>query len=361
MLPELVILGMGVVAMAAVLSHGELQKARQDADRSFNNNPVGSTTQPYPCQKSITGRFSSTEVKCGDPVCLEADSKGIADGVTVSFAVRRRPGAESIATERAPLRGSQVRALEWTSQKPSNDWPRPEIDFQVSADGVSRISENQLNICRYADKSSETRTIPCSSGVFAWTGKFDIEFKDGVTIVTVKIKLINRLGPKPIAAADPMPAAGPPVSDADKQVMQNDIEAKLSQKWLFHRESCHRDAACDCPKDRKCCKFNVQVHIQFVEGGEHHTVNLFQGAGRANAANWTRVKTRDNDWAHEVGHLLAWCDESTGGAVGAAPRWRAPNAGAVMEAGLRVPAEYYWDFREWYASRTGESWKLLAP
>lgn len=56
--------------------------------------------------------------------------------------------------------------------------------------------------------------------------------------------------------------------------------------------------------------------LDFVEDDYHHEVNLFQGAGRANASNWTRVKTRDNSWAHETGHLLGFYDEYSTGAVG---------------------------------------------
>jgi hypothetical protein len=102
------------------------------------------------------------------------------------------------------------------------------------------------------------------------------------------------------------------------------------------------------------------VQLDFVESGEHHVVNLFQGPGRANAANWTRVKTRDNSWAHETGHLLAWYDEYVGGAVGTSPRWTAPNDTAVMSSGLKVPFEYYWDFRDWLKGKTSQEWEGIA-
>jgi hypothetical protein len=57
-----------------------------------------------------------------------------------------------------------------------------------------------------------------------------------------------------------------------------------------------------------------------------------------------------------AGHLLGFYDEYVGGAVGTAPRWKAPNNTAVMSSGLDVPYEYYWDFRDWFKAKTGESW-----
>jgi hypothetical protein len=327
----------------------------------FPNTPPAPST---PCPpKAIRGRFERDEVKCGDRIGLEATATNIADGTTASFALRSLPGRGGVTTLTAPLSGSRVNAssLRWVSKKPATGSPRPEMDFEVSADGVSDTSGNQLNFHQYANQAGETKTIACSSPPFGWTGKFDLEFSAGEVIVTVKVKLLNRLGAKPANSGDPLPEIGDPVTAEDKQAMKEDIEGKLTRKWVIHRDNCQRDAACDCPNDRRCCKFRVRIRVQFVESGEHHQVNLFQGAGRANATNWTRVKTRDNSWAHETGHLLAWYDEYTGGAVGAAPRWENPRAGAVMNTGLTVPAEYYWDFRDWFGGKFSEPWELVSP
>jgi hypothetical protein len=90
--------------------------------------------------------------------------------------------------------------------------------------------------------------------------------------------------------------------------MKADIEGKLSRKINLYRKNCAFGDACACPKP-------IVVVVDFVESGQHHEVNLYQGPGRANAMNWTREKTRDNSWAHETGHLLDWYDEYAGGAV----------------------------------------------
>jgi len=217
-----------------------------------------------------------------------------------------------------------------------------------------------LTILKYENNAWETKTIACSAHGFGWTGKFDIELKDGQITVATKIKLINRQGAKS-ADGTSLPAAGPAVSDEDKRAMKADIEGKLSNKRLFHRAGCKRGDGCNCPKGRGCCKISVRIVVEFVESGEHHVVNLFQGPGRANANNWTTIKTRDNSYAHETGHLLGFYDEYAGGAVGSAPRWKV-QGGVIMSVGLTVPAEYYWDFRDWLKSKcNGEEWTVQLP
>ncbi len=314
-------------------------------------------------KKALRGRFQPDTAWCGDEVSLDAEAQNIANGTQVTFDLRRATDKSSIETVTAPLSAAKVRGKMWVTKKPDlpADRKKDHVDFAASADGVSADSENKFTFKLYADKASETKTFACSSPPYGWTGKFDIALSNVALGVVVKIKLVNRLGAKPASAADPLPAIGPAVSAEDKAAMKADVEGKLSGKWVFHRKSCKRGDACDCPVDRRCCKIPVKITVDFVEAGEHHLVNLFQGNARANATNWTRVKTRDNSWAHETGHLLAWYDEYTGGAVGAAPRWTTPNPTAIMGSGLDVPAGYYWDFRDWTKTATGEDWNLVAP
>jgi hypothetical protein len=143
--------------------------------------------------------------------------------------------------------------------------------------------------------------------------------------------------------------------------MKADIEGKLSNKRLFHRAQCTQGDGCACPKNQGCCKIRVRIFVDFVESGQQHEVNLFDGRGRADSGNWTRVKTRENSYAHETGHLLGFYDEYVEGAVGSLPRWRL-QSGVIMSTGLRVPAEYYWDFRDWLTKNcANEDWTVLPP
>jgi hypothetical protein len=310
--------------------------------------PCAGTEAACPLQKKITGRFTEVTAKCGDPAHVEADGTNLAEGATTTFSPKCLRDSAALTAVSGPMNGQSVRNLDWKPKRPANWAKGDEFSFGVSGDGQSAQSENKFKFHEYPAVASETKTFNCVSGVFAWTGKFDILFADDVVTVTVKIKLVNRLGAKPAAGAA-LPAIGEAVTDADKASMKADVEGKLSSKVKLFRTNCAFAAACTCAKP-------IKIVVSFVEADAHHDVNLFQGAGRANASNWTRVKTRENSWAHETGHLLGWYDEYTDGAVGATPRWQANEPANVMNVGLTVPPEYGWDFRDWYTGKSGEDW-----
>jgi hypothetical protein len=327
--------------------------------------PAGSSTETCPLQRRLACRFGSTEVKCGDSVELQADATNIDDGTSTEFAIKDLVNDVRADSEEAPLESSQVRGLNWISKKPTDEWPEDECGLDASADGVTGEGENRLHFHRYPDISpvrrTETMTAPGEIDgtpvTFEWTKKYAISIEEGVMYVRVKIKLLNMQGPRP-ATGSPQPAVGAAVSTADKNSFASQIQGYLSGKWYFHRDGCQR-RTCDCPRDRKCCKLRVRVRVRFVESGEHHVVRLYTGAGRANASEWFRIKTRDNTYAHEVGHLLGFYDEYAGGANGPAP-WQV-QAGVLMASGARIPNYYYGDFRRWYRQRTGEAWDYLRP
>lgn len=310
--------------------------------------PCDATVQSCPLQKSISGRFTETTAKCGDPGHVQADGVKITEGASTTFTITRVRDSAAVASVAAPMNAQAVRDLSWSPKKPAGWQAGDECQLTVSADGETATGSNRFTFHVYPAAGPETKTIACASGVFGWTGKFDIKCLNDEITVTVLIKLLNREGPKP-AAGVALPAIGDPVSDADKASMKADVEGKLSQKVSLLRKNCAFGEACSCPR-------TITIVVSFVEAGAHHEVNLFQGPGRANATNWTRVKTRDNSWAHETGHLLGWYDEYVGGAVGTAPRWQPDAAANIMNVGLTVPPEYGWDFRDWYQEKSGDEW-----
>jgi hypothetical protein len=247
-----------------------------------------------------------------------------------------------------------VRGLQWVSQRPATS-SRPEVDFRVSAAGIAGDSDNRLSFHNYSNQASETRTARMSSGRFGWDKRYDIYFRDGWIIATVKVKIQNMLGPRPNPdAGEAEPAVGSPLTTREKDQYTREIVGYLSNKFLFHRHNCRRGNGCNCPNDRKCCKLRVQVRVRFVESGEHHVVRLYTGAGRANSAEWFRTKTRPTTYAHETGHLLGWYDEYAGGATGAAP-WHV-HANVVMSSGTGMEPYYYQDFKDWWAAKANEPW-----
>ncbi len=330
------------------------RRAARSAGNERSDRQCDRTTEECPYQPSIVGRFNPTEVKCGDNAELQAEATNIDDGTDVSFSLKKLSDDQNIATESAPLDSSQVRRLQWESQKPTDDWPEWEVGFEVSASGASSESENNLKFHHYTNQASETRTERMSSPPYGWTKKYDIKFEDGIIIINVKIKLLNMQGPRPSGGAA-MPAVGAAVSDEDKEEFKDDIEGQLSEKWIFHRQDCNRDDECDCPESRKCCKFKVRIQVQFVASGEHHEVKLFQGTGQANSAEWFRVPSWPTSYAHETGHLLGWFDEYSGGATGSNP-WHVQSGVIMSSDGPDVPNYYYNDFKAWFTTKTSENW-----
>jgi hypothetical protein len=316
-------------------------------------------TEPAAAVSIIGASFVKDTLSCGDSVELRAQTENVADEREILFEVKNVADKSAVATIKTKVTNGKSSAL-WVCQKQTDDWnDTSEQMFSVIAEKTSKDSSNTFKFHKYPDYNAETKTVNCASGIFGWIGKYHVRLADRIVYIGIKIRLVNRLGIKP-AAGGALPPIGPAVSDVDKQAIKKDIESKLSRKWVFHRKSCQRKKECNCDSTRGCCKFPVKIQVFFVESGEDHVVDLFQGAGRANSAQWTRVKTRNNSWAHETGHLLGWYDEYVGGAVGAGVRWKAPRAGAIMETGLSVPREYYQDFMDWVASKTSEPWKCVA-
>jgi hypothetical protein len=244
-----------------------------------NGKCVGSPK--LPCQKpKISGRFGDLVVKCGDQVDLRADATNIPDKTPTIFNIRHYTKKQTVATEKSFLKSSKVSDKKWTSKKVFQGWDPPHLDFKVSANGASADSDNRLRIHEYPDFVSYTKTIArqTAAGDPLRDGKFDVEFKKKVLTIKVKIKLINRSGKKP-GVGQPMPAAGPPVDDKLKRNMKKNIESKLSEKWVLHRDRCLREKKCNCQVKTECCKFKIKIQVEFVENGEHHTVNSRKRTG----------------------------------------------------------------------------------
>lgn len=313
--------------------------------------------------KSIKGHFREVLLKCGDLGHLQAFGMNLAFGAGATFRIYRDRDLAALGTECGSLAPDTL-TLPWKVKKPRDNQRGDRYVFEVSADGVSAISSNQSQFFDYPNYGPQEKTVTCKSGwLSSFSGKFDIMYeshRDQLTIV-IRIKLVNRNGPKPEKWYQLTPgvvedANGDyvPVEDAVKAHMKLDIEAKLSNKLKLYREGCVFGDNCECGKP-------IRIVVQFVESGEHHEVNLFQGRSRADSENWTRVKTRGNTFAHETGHLLGWYDEypeNQGGTLGSPPRWKENEPTHLMNVGLTVPPEYAWDFRDWLAQMTGEKWKV---
>lgn len=316
-------------------------------------------------------RWQNTDVKCGDTIGMLARTANIDAGTQSEFSIQTISDGSTVATIREQTAADSARA-EWLSKKPTDRWDgQPELGFHISADGVGADSGNQLRFHEYRDIAGQERTIArrgtnsAGETTSLRDGKFHARFQDRKLVITIRIKLNNRTEARPSDSGgtrlqDAEVSIGPAVPDSDKREYKRDIEGYLSEKLKMHRHNCGRGQTCDC--GNACCKFNVEVHVEFVEDNAHHTVDLWPGRGRATSVNWYRVKTRDNSRAHETGHLLGWFDEYADATWhGTPPRWENNRPGALMNTGADIPPEYYFDFTDWFHSRTSEDWDLVNP
>ena len=315
----------------------------------------------------VSTRWEKSPVKCGDPVKLEAQTKDIPDDTEATFHVRSLSDGAEVATGTAKV-GSDAATFTWESKKPSSDWPDgPELGFGVEAAGQSKDGD-ELAFHHYPALAKQERVHHRQPvGYATFDGRYSIEFTETRQVeIVVRVKLLNKQAARPASQADYGTVAnGPPVSAADKATMKAAIEAKLSKRLDLHRGDCKRGDACDCPRANTCCRFEVVVRVKFVEADAHHTINLWPGTGRANAANWHIIESRPGlSWAHEVGHLLGWYDEYPGGGVAPAAdnadgRWLNDRPTGIMGPGSLVFWDHLEDIRSWFVGRTHEQWRLV--
>lgn len=328
--------------------------------------PTSEATGSCP-RRIIHARWESTPVKCGDEARMLADTEHIPAETPATFTIKKIADDGTITTVNNNTAASSVEGV-WESQKPSDTWNGAELKFTVSAGGVQADSEEEhLSFHRYPDIDRQTRSHNRSPvGYAAFTGRYTIEFTVRQLIIKVRVKLLNKQAARPANRANYAGVAnGPPVSDAQKRLMKRRIERKLSRRLDLHRWDCARENDCNCPRDYKCCKFEVIIRVYFVENNEHHVVNLWPGSSRHDCENWHVTESREGlSWAHETGHLLGWYDEYPDGGLAPAAdnprgRWQNDRPRGIMGPGSLVYWDHLEDLRSWFVSRSGENWRLI--
>lgn len=337
---------------------------------------VGDTTEPCGGERQlINARWREETVKCGDLAGMLADTVNIPAGTSATFTLKRVSDSSTIGTENGSTEASSVTKT-WVSKKPSEVWNGAEVKFTVAAAGLQADSQDpQLSFHRYPDIARASISGRMSStnsegSNFGWDKKVFAEFTDRELILTVKVHLLNRTESKPqqdkkesysdySTRCSAVPV-GDPVSDDAKQNMKDTIEGVYRDQLFLHRHACLRGDRCDCDTGYKCCKFKVQVHVEFVEttGSMIHEVNLWPGSDRADSNNWFREESRPGkSWAHETGHLMGFYDEYRTGATGSAP-WRPSVPASLMGSGTDVYDYHMEEFRAWYSTNGGEEFDL---
>jgi hypothetical protein len=216
-----------------------------------------------------------------------------------------------------------------------------------------------------------TTSFQPAGGNWGWDFGFDLELKDGVFIVTGKIKLVAQTGCL--------------LLQKHKDAWKTEIENIWSRKWKAHREACKRGDTCNCLGG--CCLFPYVFVCEFVGGGEHAAVDVWAGSPDSyfkadgsvhgkwwNAANWfMQLCGHEGNGigvrAHEFGHSIGQYDEYKQGAV-FVPTDAAGNvtgqppfadvAGSLMGPnGTSINQNHLDDYHKWLEEQTGEPYKRI--
>ncbi len=92
------------------------------------------------------------------------------------------------------------------------------------------------------------------------------------------------------------------VSAADLVIQRGVWEDAIETAWTGRFPIRRVNGSCDCEE------YRLMVDVQWVESGEHHTVRIESGSGRANLGRWF-IESTGGTAAHEVGHMLGYVDE----------------------------------------------------
>ncbi len=308
----------------------------------------------------ITAYFpQDTNPRCGDRVQVTTMLTAAGFDGTVDFAYAAITGA-AINTQREAVAGHAVVVNQWVCKKGDDNWnddpdvkctavfKTPDGAEQGRADTAPNVRiVRPINAISRRNIRGGSRSTPQwvqnAAGVWAlsgtnygWSANFDVEFRDGVVIVTGRLKLV--------------PVGSLIVTNAMKSRWKAEIERYWSEKFRAHRRACGRGQACDCT--HACCLYDVKIVCEFVTSYEHAVVNVHPGActGPWGSASWWY----SNTWweqksanvpaavrAHEFGHNIGLFDEYKGGATAPGvdpnryrePTWSIMNAGSSPRAG----------------------------
>jgi hypothetical protein len=168
-----------------------------------------------------------------------------------------------------------------------------------------------------------------SECIYGWTAAYQItERRDCVLVVVLRIRL--------------QPDSG--VTQQQLQTARSTWEPAIEQAWT-DRFRIVRTAG-PCP----CREYRVTVDVQWVTTGEHHTVQVHAGSGRADMGNWF-LNSTGGTAAHEVGHMFGNPDEYPDPAC---PGRTVTSDNSIMRSSQRgqVRPRHYQGFADWISART---------
>lgn len=169
-----------------------------------------------------------------------------------------------------------------------------------------------------------------SECIYGWTSAYraDIDLKNCQLTITLRIRLVADTG----------------VTAADIATVQARWEPAIEAAWAGQFALVMTEGNCACEQ------YTAVVDVRFVNSGEHHTVTVHAGSGRADMTNWY-VNSTGGTGAHEAGHMFGNVDEYPDANC---PGRTVTNDGSIMRSSQTgsVRARHYESFARWLSNRT---------
>jgi hypothetical protein len=172
---------------------------------------------------------------------------------------------------------------------------------------------------------------PRSECIYAWTAAYraDEDPRACVLRITLRLRLVPDTG----------------VSQADLATVRARWEPAIEQAWTDRFGLLLAEEGA-CP----CGRFRAEVDVQWVETGQHHTVTVRAGSGRANMTTWF-VNSTGGTAAHEAGHMFGYADEYPDDNC---PGRTVTTDGSIMRSSQTgtVRPRHYQRWADWLTNRT---------
>jgi hypothetical protein len=168
-----------------------------------------------------------------------------------------------------------------------------------------------------------------SECVFGWNAAYrvDEDSEKCILRITLKIKLVFDSS----------------ITDQEKIDAKNLWKSAIENTWTAVFGLVRSDGNC------KCKEYSVVVDVQWVESGQHHTVNVDPGNDRSNMTQWY-IEDDGTTAAHESGHMFGNVDEYE--ESDRCPSRDVHTDNTIMGTGSEVKQRHYERFANWISNRT---------
>lgn len=310
-----------------------------DADSSFGDAPVDSSTQPCPPQYQFTDcRWRDTSAYCGDNARLFAVVSTTPPDGPATIDILHPTTRAVLQTINGQLTGGRIDAT-WVAKAATANWRTDHMKFRVN---IPHISLNRLSGNDFTFQQRPTTnwtlindTSRCSHGG-GHRARYDIRLESNRVHLSLKIK----------AGTDNVP-------DASMANFKTNAKQRIETVWnngfnnkSMHRVNCQRGDSCDCRFD--CCKVDFRADVNFVTSGHHFLLKVVGQPNPAVPSVMSWVRYNDSEWAyppvaptscypHEFGHMIGQFDEyvsSCSDPAAAGTQYRQPQPPPAAELNL---------------------------